>query len=79
VGDTTEKHSCRIAGRNTQDWREKRDWQGRDSHVTRVSLLALVARHSVTSRRIVMNSPAKPELGVSDFHMPSMHRILRQR
>jgi len=41
--------ACRIA---EQDWMEKRGWKGQDSHVTRVSLIALAARlrHFTTNR-----------------------------
>ena len=35
--------------RDGRDWREKRDRQGKGSHVTRVALLVLVARHSAIS------------------------------
>ena len=36
--------------RDGRDWREMRDWQGLGSHVTRLSLLALVVRHSAISQ-----------------------------
>jgi hypothetical protein len=36
---------------SAQDWREKLDWQGHGSHLTQVSPLSLVARHSAISLR----------------------------
>ena len=43
--------------RDGRDWREKRDWQGKGSHVTRVSFRALVSRHgSAISRRTIINN-----------------------
>ena len=56
---THERFYCNrrcLTQRDGRDWREKRDWQGQGSHVTRVSLLALVARHSAISGRTVMNN-----------------------
>jgi hypothetical protein len=40
-----------ITERTTQDWREKLDWQGQGSHLTRVSPRSLVAHHFAISLR----------------------------